>query len=172
MRCGTNSSIGTWTSWSHDSRLERPAAAVKDLSNDRTDSSRPPTDCIAVDAQWVRRNGFRRYDTSVKKLPEICDAFLEIEWEEDDKATDAYRFLEGLHQEGYRLVWAMARAPKTDELRQSASPGPTAHGAAMHPASAATRNTSSTYGSRVRTTGWARCSVTAPATCRPSRRVR
>jgi hypothetical protein len=40
------------------------------------------------------------YDVVVKKLPEIGDAFLELEWEEEDKTTANYRLLEGLHQEG------------------------------------------------------------------------
>ncbi len=40
----------------------------------------------------------------MKKLPEIGDAFLEIEWEKEDKTTADYRLLEQLHKEGYHPI--------------------------------------------------------------------
>ena len=41
---------------------------------------------------------------AVKKLPEIRDAFLGLEWEEADKTTADYRLLERLHKEGYHPI--------------------------------------------------------------------
>ncbi len=40
----------------------------------------------------------------MKKLPEIGDAFLELEWEEEDKVTADYRLLKRLHEESYHPI--------------------------------------------------------------------
>ena len=40
----------------------------------------------------------------MKKLPEIGDAFLGLEWEEEDKTTADYRLLERLHKDGYHPI--------------------------------------------------------------------
>jgi hypothetical protein len=74
----------------------------------------------------VRRNGFKRYDAGVKKLPEIGDAFLEIEWEEDDKDTDDYRFLEGLHREGHHPI-QVGRSTFVVEQCEDGDPVPHLH---------------------------------------------
>jgi hypothetical protein len=74
----------------------------------------------------VHRNGFKLYDAGVKKLREIGDAFLEIEWEEDDKNTDDYRFLEGLHKDGYHPI-QVGRSTFVIEQCEDGDPVPHLH---------------------------------------------
>jgi hypothetical protein len=63
---------------------------------------------------------------AVKKLPEIGDAFLEIEWEEADKGDADYQFLERLHQEGRHPI-QVGRSTFVIEQCESGDPLPHPH---------------------------------------------
>lgn len=67
-----------------------------------------------------------RYTTAVKKLPEIGDAFLELEWEEEDKVTANYRLLKGLHEDGYHPI-RVGRSTFVIEQCEDGDPVPHLH---------------------------------------------